>query len=147
MEKCPSKDELEQVELLIPLQERYLTIPRLALGDVFDKAGLDVCDIAGYKVALTEACRNLISFSHSHLEPQRLRLVFSTEPRQITISCSVGGDCLCERRVKTHPVLHQQEATRSLDLLVVASLVDHFRTGLRRLDDRCVAFVELLKFL
>lgn len=147
MAKCLQKDQLQQIELMLPLNERYLTISRLTLGDVFDRAGLDVCDIAGYKVAMTEACRNLIHFSYRRLEPHRLRLVFSTEPHQISIFCSVGGKCYCEERVKTHPVLHKQEAVQDLDLLVVSSLVDHFRTGLRLLQDECMAFVELTKFL
>jgi len=147
MANCLPKDQLGQVELLLPLNERYLTIPRLALGDVFDKAGLDLCDIAGYKAALTEACRNLIHFSYRNLEPHRLRLVFLTEPNQIRIVCSVRGECYCEQRVKTHPILRQQEAAQDLDLLMVTSLVDHFRTGLRLVKGECIAFVELVKFL
>ncbi|NMB45451.1 MAG: hypothetical protein GX998_03460 [Firmicutes bacterium] len=147
MEKCTPKDQLGQVELIVPLHERYLTIPRLALGDVFDKAGLDICDIAGYKVALTEACRNLIYFSYRHLEPPRLRVAFSTGPDRIIVLCIVEGECFCEERVKTHPALHRQEAVQDLDLLVVSSLVDHLRTGLRLLKGHCLAFVELTKFL
>ena len=54
------QEHLERVEITIPLKEQYLTIPRLTISDLFDKLGLKVCDIAGYKVAVTDACRNLI---------------------------------------------------------------------------------------
>jgi hypothetical protein len=147
MKRCPPKDQLEQVGLLLPLHERYLTIPRLALGDVFDKAGVDVCDIAGYKVALTEACRSLIHYSYRHLEPHRLQVLFTTESDQITILSSVGGECYCTEQVKTHPVLHHQAAVEDLDLLFMASLVDNYRTGLSRYNGECIAFIEITKFL
>ncbi len=67
MERYAPNGWLEHLELNIPLNERYLTIPRLVLGDVFVKAGLDICEITSYKVALTEVCRDLIYFSYRHL--------------------------------------------------------------------------------
>lgn len=147
MKRWPPKDQLEQVSLVLPLHERYLTIPRLALGDVFDKAGVDVCDIAGYKVALTEGCRSLIYYSYRHLEPHGLRVLFTTESDRITILCRVGGECYCKEQVMTHPVLHSHVAAEDLDLLFMASLVDHYRTGLSRRKDECMAFIEITKFL
>jgi anti-sigma regulatory factor (Ser/Thr protein kinase) len=137
----------DHLELIIPLNERYLTIPRLVLGDIFNKVGLDICDITSYKVALTEACRNLMYFSYRHLEPNPLRLTFRIAPQRLTISISSQGKCFCDTRVKTHPALDQQDSTQNLDLLMVGSLVDDIRTGLRVTKEECIAFIVITKSL
>ncbi|NLJ85468.1 MAG: hypothetical protein GX322_03440 [Firmicutes bacterium] len=142
-----SLDQLDDIKLLIPLNERYLTIPRLVLSDVFGKVGLDVCDTTSYKVALTEAGRYLIYFSYRHLEPHPLQATFRIAPQEITIGMGVRGKCYCDTRIKAHPRLSQQEATGSLDLLLVASLVDGIRNGIRREGEDCTAFIEMTKFL
>ncbi|NLK08677.1 MAG: hypothetical protein GX316_08265 [Firmicutes bacterium] len=135
------------MKITIPLSERYLTIPRLVLGDVFVKAGLDVCEITSYKVALTEACRNLVHFAYSHLEPNALQLSFTKTPIKLTIEVSNRGKCFCKQRVKAHPALSKWSLSNDIDLLMITSLVDELRTGVRLIDDECVAFVVLSKYL
>ncbi|NMB25063.1 MAG: hypothetical protein GX986_05965 [Firmicutes bacterium] len=147
MERYAPNGWLEHLELIIPLNERYLTIPRLVLGDVFVKAGLDVCEITSYKVALTEVCRNLIHFSYRHLEPNPLELTFSTTPKKLTIIVSNRGRCFCTERVKTHPTLEQRGCPDNLDLMMVASLVDNLRTGIRFTNGECMAFMVITKYL
>ena len=147
MEKHFRRDSIDKVELIIPLKEQYLTILRLTLSELFDKMGLKVCDIAGYKVALTDACRNLIYFAHRHLCAQQLRLVVLLAPDRITISCSTTGKRFCRERVTAHPILEQQDIYRDIDLLVISSLVDHYRVSLRQAEDRVAAVVLLVKYL
>jgi len=147
MKKHFERDNLDKVELVIPLKEQYLTILRLTLSDLFDKMGLSVCDIAGYKVALTDACRHLIYFAHRHLFAKDLRLVILLSSDRISISCSTAGKCFCRKTVTTHPILERHDVYKDIDLLVMSSLVDHYRVSLRRAEDRCSAVVELIKFL
>ncbi|NLJ67904.1 MAG: hypothetical protein GX341_01110 [Firmicutes bacterium] len=147
MEKRFKHGQLDRIELTIPLKEQYLTILRLTLSDLFDKMGLSVCDTAGYKVALTDACRNLMYFAHRHLCAKDLRLVISLTSDRITISCNIAGKCYCRDRVAAHPVLDKQEIYKDIDLLVISSLVDHYQVGLRMVEDQCSALIRLTKFL
>ena len=147
MEKHFEHGCVDKVELVVPLKEQYLTILRLTISDLFDKLGLSVCDVVGYKVAVTDACRNLIYFAHRHLCAKELKLVISLTPDRITIFCGTIGKCFCRSRVTTHPALDQQDFYKDIDLLAVSSLVDHYRVSLRQAKGHCSAVVELVKFL
>ncbi len=74
-------------------------------------------------------------------------MTFSTTPEKLTIVASNQGKCFCTQRVKTHPTLEQRDHPDNLELLMVASLVDDLRSGLRFTDGECTAFTVITKYL
>lgn len=53
-------DNAEVVELKVPCDAKYLLVVRLVAGGVGHRAGLTVEDIEDIKVALSEACTNVV---------------------------------------------------------------------------------------
>jgi serine/threonine-protein kinase RsbW len=51
----------ESVELTVPCDAKYLVVVRLAAAGVGNRAGLTVGDIEDIKVAVAEACTNVIN--------------------------------------------------------------------------------------
>jgi len=55
-----SSRKAEVVELRVPCHAKYLLVVRLVAGGVGHRAGLTVADIEDIKVAVAEACTNVI---------------------------------------------------------------------------------------
>jgi serine/threonine-protein kinase RsbW len=65
------------LRLELPCAAKYLQVVRLAVGGAADRAGLSVEDIHDLKVAVTEACTNVIdhAFDEDAIRSGRARMV------------------------------------------------------------------------
>ncbi len=89
----PSKSA-EVVELTVPCDAKYLVVVRLATAGVGNRAGLSVEDIEDIKVAVAEACTNVINHAFDEgvgpTERQiRVRLV--PEDGKLTVEVEDAG--------------------------------------------------------
>ncbi len=71
------------VQLLLPGKAEFLLVARLATSGVGVRSGLTVDDIEDLKVAVAEACTNVINHAFDDRTP--------SEQRQITLRMTPGG--------------------------------------------------------
>ncbi len=64
-----AKAETETVELQIPCNPKYIAVARLVAAGVGARSGLSVDDIDDLKVAVSEACTNVID--HAFPDPEK----------------------------------------------------------------------------
>jgi len=63
------KVEVETIELKIPCDPKYIAVARLVAAGVGTRSGLTVDDIDDLKVAVSEACTNVID--HAFPDPEK----------------------------------------------------------------------------
>ncbi|MEA3402707.1 MAG: ATP-binding protein [Armatimonadota bacterium] len=82
------------VELVLPSKPEYLLVARLATSGVGLRAGLSVDDIDDLKVAVAEACTNVISHAFDDNVPPERRMInlrMSTGKGEMTVEVEDEG--------------------------------------------------------
>lgn len=82
------------VELELPGRPEFLLVARLATSGVALRAGLNVDDIEDLKVAVAEACTNVINHAFEDRTPpesRRIQLRMTTKKGEITVEVEDEG--------------------------------------------------------
>ena len=89
----PGRDA-ETVKLVLPGRSEYLQVARLATGGVAARTSLTVDDIEDLKVAVGEACTNVIDHAfdeRTDARKRRITLVMSVSRDEITVEVEDEG--------------------------------------------------------
>lgn len=79
------------INLTIPAKAEYVDIVRLALFGIADKTGFSFDEIEDLKVAVTEACTNVVLHAYSNQQPGMIDIRFELEDHGICIHIKDEG--------------------------------------------------------
>jgi serine/threonine-protein kinase RsbW len=111
----------DRMQLVIPCKPEYVSTARLAVSSVASKAGFNIEAVEDIKVAVSEACSNIISHSRLCGEDD-YRVICTVENDRIDIS--VEDDGAGFEVAEYHPPHQGEISERGLGLLVVRTLMD-----------------------
>ncbi|NUK29997.1 anti-sigma B factor RsbW [Parageobacillus sp. VR-IP] len=121
--------EFEQVvQLSIPAKAEFIDLARLSLYGVAAKMGFSYEDIEDMKVAVSEACNNVVLHAYDD-EPGRIDLRFEMQPDAIRIIVKDYGKSFnYEQEAKQAASLHHQSLDAAkiggLGLFMMQALMD-----------------------
>jgi serine/threonine-protein kinase RsbW len=79
------------ISLTVPARAEFVDIIRLTLYGIADKAGFSYEEIEDMKVAVTEACTNVVLHAYSNREPGSIDVKFNQSDEGLTISIKDAG--------------------------------------------------------
>lgn len=106
------------IVLSLPAVAEYIDIARLALFGIADKMGFSYEDIEDMKVAIAEACTNVVLHAYKESEEGTIEIVFQPGPNELTMSVSDKGSSFPYEGASDEPPYHNQ----SLDELTAGGL-------------------------
>lgn len=89
----PADDVLPEVHLLLPALPANVAIVRQALAGLADELGIDATRAADMKIALTEACTNVVVHAYGD-DPGPLRVTMAVEHGRLVLGVRDFGDGL-----------------------------------------------------
>jgi serine/threonine-protein kinase RsbW len=117
------------IELTIPAKAEYLHIVRLTLFGIASKIGFSFEQIEDMKVAVAEACNNVVLHAYEDKEPGVLEIQFELEENGLSIHVKDDGASFdYEKMVNKSSTLHDktlEEATvGGLGIFMMHALMD-----------------------
>ncbi|KRE44944.1 anti-sigma B factor RsbW [Paenibacillus sp. Soil522] len=118
------------IRLTIPARAEYIDMVRLALFGIANKAGFSYEEIEDMKVAVTEACTNVVLHAYSDGQPGVVDIIFELEKEEISIRIKDEGTSFqYEPSPAGKPVsLHDKELSEvtagGLGLFMMHALMD-----------------------
>lgn len=98
------------VSLTVPAEAEYVDIVRLTLFGVADKAGFSYEEIEDMKVAVTEACTNVVLHAYDNGQPGFIDIRFEVEEEGLSIRIKDEGNSFrYEHADHQHASLHGKE--------------------------------------
>jgi len=130
------------VELTFPASSRYLVLARLSVAGVAPVVGLSTEQLADLKLAVTEACANVVK--HAYPEGERgdvhLRLAVEEGMLSVEVTDSGRGMSALPGIVWDPAALHEQ----GMGLTIVRSVVDELEIDSPPSGGTVVRFRKLL---
>jgi serine/threonine-protein kinase RsbW len=117
------------IGLTIPAKAEYLHIVRLTLFGIASKVGFSFEQIEDMKVAVAEACNNVVLHAYEDTEPGVLKIQFELEDSELSIHIKDDGASFdYEQMVNKSSTLHDKtlkEATvGGLGIFMMHALMD-----------------------
>jgi len=126
-----------RIHLTIPAQAEYIDIVRLTLYGVTNKAGFSYEEIEDMKVAVSEACTNVVLHAYDFQHSGQIHVTFQIDNDYICISVRDSGSSFhYEQTVSKSAALHNQSLDNitpgGLGIYMMHALMDsvEFRTDL-----------------
>jgi len=122
-----AKAETETVELQIPCNPKYIAVARLVAAGVGARSGLSVDDIDDLKVAVSEACTNVID--HAFPDPEKaehstaISLRFTPRENGLQVEVEDYGAGFDPDDLP-QPELYELSVDRGLGLYLINQLTD-----------------------
>lgn len=82
----------KRIFLSLPAEAECIDIARLTLYGISSQMGFSYEDIEDMKVAVAEACNNVVLHAYREEEPGTIDLEFVAEPSQLTITVTDSGE-------------------------------------------------------
>lgn len=117
------------IHLTIPARAEFIDIVRLTLFGIANKAGFSYEEIEDMKVAVTEACTNVVLHAYSNSQPGEIEISFELEENGITIRIKDEGSSFKYEPAESKSVtLHDKELSEvtsgGLGLFMMHALMD-----------------------
>ncbi|OBZ13564.1 MULTISPECIES: anti-sigma B factor RsbW [Bacillales] len=117
------------IRLTIPARAEYIDIVRLSLFGIASKAGFSYEEIEDMKVAVTEACTNVVLHAYSNEQPGVVDISFEIERDGISIRIKDEGESFkYEPAISKSVSLHNKELKEvtagGLGLFMMHALMD-----------------------
>lgn len=117
------------IRLTIPARADFIDIVRLTLFGIANKAGFSYEEIEDMKVAVTEACTNVVLHAYSNGQPGIVDISFELEQEELAIRIKDEGTSFKYEPSKSKPVsLQDKELTEvtagGLGLFMMHALMD-----------------------
>ncbi|CAM4412349.1 serine/threonine-protein kinase RsbW [Paenibacillus endophyticus] len=117
------------IHLTIPARAEFIDIVRLTLFGIANKAGFSYEEIEDMKVAVTEACTNVVLHAYSNAQPGVIDLSFELEHNGITIRIKDEGSSFKYKPADSKAAtLHDKELSEvtagGLGLFMMHALMD-----------------------
>jgi serine/threonine-protein kinase RsbW len=110
------------VELSFPASSRYLVLARLSLAGVAPVAGLSAEQLADLKLAVTEACANVVRHAYPDGEPGDVHLRMVVEEGALSVEVIDSGQGMSEPpRISWDAAALREQG---MGLTIVRSVVD-----------------------
>lgn len=110
------------LELTFPAHARYLVLARLSIAGIAPVAGLGADDLADLKLAVTEACANVVRHAYPADAQGEVRLRIDVEQGRVLIEVSDTGCGMDAARVEGWDPSELRE--QGMGLSIVRSVVD-----------------------
>ncbi|WP_419874738.1 anti-sigma B factor RsbW [Candidatus Pristimantibacillus sp. PTI5] len=117
------------IHLTIPARAEFIDIVRLTLFGIANKAGFSYEEIEDMKVAVTEACTNVVLHAYGNSRPGEIEISFELEGNGITIRIKDEGTSFKYEPAGNKSVtLHDKELSEvtsgGLGLFMMHALMD-----------------------
>jgi len=130
------------VELSFPAQSRYLVLARLSVAGVAPVAGLNAEELADLKLAITEACANVVRHAYPEGAPGDVHLRMLVEDGCVSIEVTDTGRGMSEPpRLAWDPEALDEQG---MGLTIVQSVVDELEIDSPPTGGTVVRFRKLL---
>jgi len=118
-----------KVELRIPAQPRFLEVARLAVAAIA-RMSFDIDAIEDIKLAVGEACTNVIQHASESGSDREIQIVCSLQPEQLTVEVHDAGPGfdpdLCVEQIDLDTVEPEDLPDSGFGLLLMKALMDDF---------------------
>ena len=118
----------DTIELIIPCEPRFLSVVRLTVAGTATRAGLGVAEIDDVKVAVSEACTNVIEHAYDSAgacQPIRIRMTAKQDELRVEVEDEgVGFDP--KRLPQVNPEQRAQEEG-GLGIYLMRQLMDEVK--------------------
>ena len=108
------------LDLLLPVEPTSVAAARSAVRDVAERAGACPGAVEAARIAVSEACTNVVLHAYRDRDPGRMHLRASVEDRELSVSVSDHGIGLAPR---------EDSPGLGLGLPLIASLSSSLRIG------------------
>ena len=117
------------IRLTIPARAEYIDIARLTLFGIANKAGFSYEEIEDMKVAVTEACTNVVLHAYSNGTPGVIDISFELEQEGISIRIKDEGssfkyEAAASKSVSLHDKELEEVTAGGLGLFMMHALMD-----------------------
>ena len=131
------------VELTVPLDAKWLTVVRLAVSGVASRLGASYEDVDDIKVAVSEACTNVIDHAFSGEQCASAIIRVTCEPREDAIAITVHDEG-CGFDVETARTVDEADPEQEggLGLFLIRKLMDEMEVVSRPGGGTQVAMVK-----
>lgn len=123
--------EHDVIEMRLPAAPEYLSLIRLTLSGVFNRANASYNDIEDAKIAVSEAVTNAVKHAYKHREETGyITIVFEVSDGQIKIVVSDQGESFNYQETKQHLGPYQDDENidflreGGLGLFLIEALMD-----------------------
>ncbi|WP_139995713.1 anti-sigma B factor RsbW [Paenibacillus paridis] len=116
------------IRLTIPARAEFIDVVRLTLFGIANKAGFSYEEIEDMKVAVTEACTNVVLHAYSNAQPGVVDIRFEIEEKGISIRIKDEGTSFKYEPASKSASLHDKELNEisagGLGLFMMHALMD-----------------------
>ncbi|MGI2294878.1 anti-sigma B factor RsbW [Paenibacillus sp. GXUN7292] len=118
------------IHLTIPAQAEYIDTVRLAVYSIASKAGFSYEDIEDMKVAVSEACTNVVLHAYEHQHDGIIEITFELDIDSIYIKIrDYGSSFEYDKQMKPPVPLHNHKLENispgGLGIYMMQALMDH----------------------
>lgn len=114
---------MDIIKQILPGKPEYVSLVRLSVTSIANQMGFSIEEIEDFKVAVSEACTNVILYGlkdeNSHYE-----VVFKVEESTLSISVTDNGKGFDPKSIKM-PDLMGNQVGGGFGLYIIKSLMDH----------------------
>lgn len=117
------------IRLTIPARAEYIDMVRLTLFGIANKAGFSYEEIEDMKVAVTEACTNVVLHAYSDQQPGAVDICFELEKEGISIRIKDEGksfkyEPVANKSVSLHDKKLSEVTAGGLGIFMMHALMD-----------------------
>ncbi|GAA4724872.1 anti-sigma B factor RsbW [Brevibacillus fulvus] len=128
-----AKENADVVELSLPAKEEYIGLARLLVSGIANRAGLSYDEIEDVKLAVAEACTNVVFHAYNNLPKGQIRLHGMLYPDRLVIVVADQGNSFDFSDIVSEMGPINQEASiedlkeGGLGLFLIHSLMDEVK--------------------
>jgi len=112
---------MDEIKLTLPTKIEYISIARLTIASVADGMGFSIGDVEDLKVAVSEACTNVIM--HSVTPQESYELIYTIGEKSLTLSVADKGIGFVPEKETTRK-LKELELSNGFGLIIIKMLMD-----------------------
>ncbi|MGV8907320.1 MAG: ATP-binding protein [Acetobacterium sp.] len=112
---------MDEIKLTLPTKIEYVSLARLIIASVADGMGFSIEDVEDLKVAVSEACTNVVK--HSENSEMTYDLMYKVGENDLTFTVSDAGKGFVPEQ-ETKPGLRELEMSQGFGLIIIKMLMD-----------------------
>lgn len=112
---------MDEIKLTLPTKIEYISLARLTIASVANGMGFSIGDVEDLKVAVSEACTNVIM--HSVTPQENYELIYTIGEKSLTFSVVDSGIGFIPEK-ETIRDLKELELSNGFGLIIINMLMD-----------------------
>ncbi|MBK5243553.1 MAG: ATP-binding protein [Eubacteriaceae bacterium] len=115
---------MDEIKLTLPTKIEYISLARLTIASVANGMGFSIEDVEDLKVAVSEACANVIM--HSVTPQKSYELIYTIGEKSLIFSVVDKGIGFVPEK-ETNRELKELELTNGFGLIIIKMLMDEVK--------------------